>query len=249
MKKWYESAFERSYLERYPHRNQQEADEDVRKIVALIHPPRHLPLLDLGCGPGRHLLALHRAGFQWLTGIDLSQDLLNVARQRMTDAGAGTTELLRSDMRDIPHREHFATVLSLFTSFGYFDSDEENARVLAAAHAALLPAGVLLIDTLNRAWVVSKLVPSEERVEGDSLVHISRAITPDGRRVEKETHVLRAATEAVYTESVRMYSASELQATLQQLGFARIDVYGSLDGTAHAENSPRLIVVARKGSP
>ena len=62
MTAWYEHAFGREYLALYPHRDDTEAERDVRSIIDLIVPNKDEPLLDLGCGAGRHLVALHRAG-------------------------------------------------------------------------------------------------------------------------------------------------------------------------------------------
>ena len=248
MKKWYESAFEKSYLERYAHRDQEEAALDVERILSLIEIQRTLPVLDLGCGAGRHLLALHAAGFTDLTGIDLSQDLLDVARQKLDAVDATGVTLVRSDMREIPATERFAAVLSMFTSFGYFDRDEENHRVFTAIHRALRPGGVLLMDTLNPPHIVSGLVPEEERTEGSQRVLIRRSITPDGKRVEKETLVKSPMADFVYRESVRMYTAEEMTALLTESGFGDIHTFGSLKGEAYRSESPRLVLTAQKES-
>ena len=246
MKKWYESAFEKNYLERYAHRDQEEAVLDVQRILSLIEIPRTLPLLDLGCGAGRHLLALHAEGFTDLTGIDLSQDLLDVARKKLDDADASGVTLIRSDMREIPANDRFATVLSMFTSFGYFDQDEENRRVFAAVHRALRPNGLLLMDTLNPPQIVAGLVSEEERTEGSQRLLIRRSITPDGKRVEKETLVKSPMADFVYRESVRMYSAEEMHERLTESGFRDIRTFGSLGGEVYCAESPRLVLVARK---
>ena len=80
-------------------------------------------------------------GFTQLVGLDLSEELLQVGAcdlaQACTDAGQSLegVRLVRSDMRSIPYEDHFATVLSLFTSFGYFEEDRENQAVLWAVHS------------------------------------------------------------------------------------------------------------------
>ena len=112
---WYEESFGEDYLALYPHRNVAEARADIASIVALIDPPAGEPLLDLCCGAGRHLQALHEAGFTDLTGVDLSQHLLDVARRRLDAAGGSAIRLDRADMRELPYRDRFETILSLFT--------------------------------------------------------------------------------------------------------------------------------------
>jgi ubiquinone/menaquinone biosynthesis C-methylase UbiE len=246
---WYETAFGTDYLELYSHRDDEEALADVRALIRLIRPRSDAPLLDLGCGAGRHLVALHRAGYRQLTGLDLSQELLDVASERLRRAGAEQVQLIRSDMRTIPFDRHFATILSMFTSFGYFAMPSEDARVLTAAFTALRPAGVLLIDTLNRDWTTAHLVPRDEGTVNKTRFFVTRAIAADGTRVEKEVRVLDpAGAQRTYRESVRMYTAEELTEMLRRVGFSDLDVYGSLTGDPHRRTSRRLIVVARRGS-
>jgi len=245
---WYETAFDEDYLARYPHRDDEEATRDVTAIVDLLDPPRDGPLLDLACGAGRHLLALSRAGFRRLAGLDLSGELLEVARRRLDAAGFSDVKLVRADMRSIPYADRFAAALSIFTSFGYFEADDENAVVLRAVHRALRPDGRFLIDTLSRSVTLAELAGEEERECDGRTLRIRRRVSADGLRVEKETRVVAdSGEEEVYRESVRMYTADELSTMFEQAGFLDVSAFGSLRGEPHREASPRLVVVGRKG--
>jgi SAM-dependent methyltransferase len=244
---WYEEAFGRDYLALYPHRDLAEARADVAAIVGLIAPPKDGPLLDLCCGAGRHLEALHEEGFTDLTGIDLSEPLLDVARRRLDARGATEVRLLRSDMRRIPYRGQFETILSLFTSFGYFSETGEDAAVLRAACDALRPGGTFLMDTLNRPWTVEHLSPRSERSIDGADVRITRRISPDGLRVEKEIRVEPNGEPAKrYRESVRMYTAGELRALLEAAGFTDLRFHGALDGRPCDADSPRMVAVGHR---
>ena len=245
---WYVQSFGRDYLDLYPHRDEAEAQADVEAIVALIDPPKDEPLLDLACGAGRHLLALHNAGFRRIVGLDLSDALLQVAAQRLAEAAADGIELVNADMGHIPYAEYFATVLSLFTSFGYFERDKENAAVFAAVSASMEAGGQFLLDTLNRDWVIGHLVSEEEKAIAGRTLQIKRRLTPDERRVEKTTRVLTPGDpEKTYRESVRLYAPFELEEMLKAQGFTNIRRFGSLRGEPHESQSPRLILVAEKG--
>ena len=249
MTDWYEEAFGRDYLALYPHRDIAEARGDVAAIIDLIAPPKDAPLLDLCCGAGRHLLAFYDAGFTDLTGIDLSQHLLDVARRRLETEGATAVRLLRSDMRRIPFREHFEAIVSLFTSFGYFEESRSDTAVLRAASRALRPGGTFLMDTLNRTWTIEHLSPHDETLIEDAEVLVRRAISPDGLRVEKEIRVeAKGKDPKVYRESVRMYTAEELRNLLEEAGFEDVRFRGALDGRPHDADSPRMIAVGRRPS-
>ena len=245
---WYVHSFGREYLELYPHRDDAEARADVQAIIELIDPPKDEPLLDLGCGAGRHLAALHRAGFRHIVGLDLSSELLEIAAERLAEAGEGGIELVNADMAHIPYEEYFGTVLSLFTSFGYFERDEDNAAVFAAVRKAAVPGARFLIDYMNRDWVIANLVGREEKDVAGRRVRIERRLAAGRRRVEKTTRVLGPEGEQkTYHESVRLYSPLEVGKMLEAEGFVNVRRYGSLRGAPHHSESPRLILVGEKG--
>ena len=244
MSAWYEASFGEDYLALYPHRDFEEARADVAAILALIDPPRLDPLLDLCCGAGRHLRALREAGFSSLTGMDLSQTLLDVAQRHI--ASQTGIRLLRADMRRIPFDQAFATILSLFTSFGYFD-DDDNQLVLDSVYRALRPGGVFLLDTMHRASTIANLSPhSEQSIDGDRVI-ITRSITPDRLRIEKTIRIQPDdKPPRRYNESVRMYEAAELRAMLERVGFRHLRFHGALDGRLYDSHSPRMIAIASK---
>jgi len=244
---WYEDTFSRDYLSLYPHRNDEEATRDVAGLLRLVDPLRNEPLLDLCCGAGRHLVALRRVGFTCLTGLDLSADLLAEARLRFDAESMSDVQLLKADMREIPGNVLYSTIISLFTSFGYFEVSFEDERVLRSAYQALSGSGTFLLDTLNRGHVLANLVPTEEKELDGKRINIHRRITPAGLRVEKETRISQPGSpETIYRESVRMYEKAEVKDMLERIGFINIRLYGSLDGQAFSNRSPRMVFVASK---
>jgi ubiquinone/menaquinone biosynthesis C-methylase UbiE len=244
---WYEDTFGRDYLSLYPHRNDEEARRDVSHILQLIDPPRNESLLDLCCGAGRHLAALRHAGFMNLTGLDLSADLLAEARSRLDAESMNDIQLLQADMREIPGNELYRTIVSLFTSFGYFEDGNEDELVLQSAYQALSRNGTFLLDTLNRGHVLANLIPSEERELEGRRISIHRNITADSLRVEKETRITQPGSpETTYRESVRMYKKAEIEDMLTRIGFIDIHFYGSLEGQVFSNTSSRMVFVAAK---
>ena len=99
-------------------------------------------MLDLACGPGRHAVALARRGFR-VTGVDRTRSYLDAARRRAAEQHL-ELEFIQEDMRQFERPGYFDVVLSLFSSFGYFDEPQEDRRVLAhlyvSARSTLSPA-------------------------------------------------------------------------------------------------------------
>ncbi len=139
---WWTRAFERAYLTVYGHRDEEEARRfapHVARLLGLRHSSR---ILDLACGEGRYSRVLASLGFR-MTGVDLSATLLEEA-MRASPQLPGAPTYLRCDMRDLPFESQFEGVVSIFTSFGYFDDPADDLRVLRGVHRALVPGGRLL---------------------------------------------------------------------------------------------------------
>jgi SAM-dependent methyltransferase len=237
---WYEAAFEDGYLDVYPHRDLGAARAEVAGLVERGIAGR---VLDLGCGHGRHLVALRERGLDAF-GVDRSRVLL--ARADRALAG----RLARGDFRALPFRAGaFRSVLVLFSSFGYFD-DAENARVLAEIARVLAPGGLLVLDLMNPARVRATLVSESRTERGGCEILERRRLAREGARVVKEVS-LRApdGTERRWHEDVRLYEPGELAGLLASTGLALLRTEGDFDGAAFEPDSARQIVWARKPPP
>ena len=106
---------------------ERDREEEGEGIVGLLSLPPGASVVDLGCGRGRHAIPLSRRGYR-VTGVDLSEKMLGLARERAQREGASVV-WVREDMRKFVRRGAFDACLSLFTSFGFFN-DEENELVI-----------------------------------------------------------------------------------------------------------------------
>ena len=206
--------------------------------------PEPSPILDLGCGAGRHAIALAQAGYT-VTGLDLAPQLLSVARE--TSRSESTPiHLVRGDMKHLPFRNAFAGIVQLFTAFGYFDDDVQNERVISEVARALKPGGIYLLDFLNAPQVVANLVPESTSVlDGMNIVQ-RRAI--QGGRVNKAISIAgNDGREEVFSESVRLYDRSDLHSMFERQGLSVMQVFGDYHGNAWTAKSPRCILLGRLG--
>ncbi len=181
-----------------------------------------------------------------MTGYDLSEYLLELAKERAKEVGV-EAEFVRGDMRELPWRNEFDAVINLWTAFGYLECDEEDEKVLRAVHRCLRPGGRLMLDMWNRDRMARIFQPKDWREhEGHILLeerkwdwltgrmHNRRVILgPDGSRRETG-YVLRAYTHPEFVGMVR------------RAGLEWERSYGDFEGAEYGETSPRMIVVARK---
>src|SRR2546426_49649 len=159
MREWFEN--EAFWRETYPYMFDGQrfaaADEQARKIMKLTG-VRRGAVLDLCCGPGRHSIAFAKRGLR-ATGVDRTRFLLMKARQRARSSRV-RVEFVRSDMRDFVRPDTYTLALSMFTSFGYFDKQADERRVLLNIFTSLKAAGVCLIDVMGKERIAKVLQPT-----------------------------------------------------------------------------------------
>ena len=233
MPEWFEEWFGEEYLQLYPHRDEAEADRAVALLADAVGLRPGWRVLDVGCGAGRHARAFRAAGARCI-GLDLSLTLLRVARG-VTDA-----PLVRADMRRLPIRPgSMDLTVSLFTSFGYFERDEEHAGALREMAATLRPGGWLVIDFLNAAEVRQRLVPRERVAVRGGQLDVTRSVSADGRYVCKGIVTPGGRR---FVERVRLFEPPQIIAMMDEAGISVRHRFGDYDATPLHPGSPRTIL-------
>jgi SAM-dependent methyltransferase len=226
----------------YPHRDVAEAARVASRLAPLVRTGR--PVVDVACGNGRYMCALAAAGVD-VYGVDLSEYLLGEAVEKWGLGG----RVVCGDMRALPFAAGvFGAAINMFTSFGYFDVDAENARVLREVERVLATDAVFVLDFINAGKVRGGVEAGSRRVVGDAEVEEWRELSRDGRVLTKRVHVKWPGREPVeYMERVRLYEHEELKTMLGAAGFDVRTQHGDYDlGGFDAATSPRVILICRK---
>jgi SAM-dependent methyltransferase len=219
-------------------------DEQVAKALALTKPPGK-SVLDLCCGPGRCSIALAKKGFR-VTGVDKTTYLLNKARAK-AKAARVNIEWVREDMRDFVRPASFALVLSMFTSFGYFDDRQDDMTVLQNMFTSLQPGGACLIEVLGKERLAKILQPTISTVlPGGTLMVERHEIFDDWTRVRNEWLLIRGGRAKSFNFHHTIYSGQELRDRMERVGFVAVKLHGNLDGDAYGPNAERLVTIGHK---
>ena len=217
----------------------------MEEIIDLLAVQPGSAVEDLGCGRGRHAIPFARRGFA-VTGVDLSEKMLGIARTRARKEGVAV-EWVRADMRVFQRPGAFDLCLSLFTSFGFFN-DEENQKVLDNVGISLKEGGTLLLDLRNAEKGLSRLEDGDQMIEVPSgKLRMSIRFNHRTNRATAE-HVLfrQDGIRISSTFDVRVYSIEELEAMLGNAGMRVKNVFGSLSGEACTDESVRMVIVSMK---
>jgi SAM-dependent methyltransferase len=217
----------------------------VEKIMELVE-VKGKRVLDLCCGPGRHAIPFAKRGFE-VTAVDASEFLLAKAKASAVEELA-EVEWVREDMRDFVRPGAYDLAISFFTSFGYFDDQDQDLKVLGNIHESLKPGGYLLLDTMSKELLAMNFqdTTSQRLPDGGTLIQ-RHEVFDSWCRARNEWTVISEGRVETFLFDLTLYSARELRERLGSAGFSSIVIYGDLDGRDYDIEAKRLIAVAEKG--
>lgn len=244
---WFAQAFGEHYLQVYSHRSQKEAEQHLAilfNLARLSELSSAAKVLDLGCGAGRYLSELIKENL-WAVGLDYSSHLLKEAQK---DYPSLKLKLLRGNMLALPFVcNSFERVLSLFTSFGYFESDDENEWVLAEMARVLKSGGLLYLDYLNPQSV--RLSDWEDELRPHIVLRARRFIDKAQNRIVKDIQLFDRDKKNLlqeYSEKVKLYDTSWFEQVGARHSLRLIQLFGNYEGQSLHSQSPRAIYLFEK---
>ena len=240
-KEWFEEWFDTSYYHTlYKHRNDEEAAQFIERIVAELPLKTGAHVLDLACGKGRHSITLNKLGFNVL-GVDLAANSIDKAQVFKNK----TLQFAVHDMRELIANQKFAAIFNLFTSFGYFDSINDNSKVIQAIHEMLEDEGLLIIDFMNATRVINQLVLQEIQTIDGLTFEITRNY--DGTHIFKRIQFNDQGKAFDFTERVQALKIGDFTQLLVNNGFEIMRTFGDFQLNDYQENdSDRLLIIAKK---
>lgn len=238
---WFKTWFaSEDYLKVYNHRDSKDAQNLAALIINSTAPAQGDFILDAACGAGRHGIHFASAGFR-VIGFDLSKSLLLKANEEAMNLGV-KLELIQADIRNICFRENFFLILNLFTSFGYFETDEENFLFVKHSTGFLKGGGFYVLDYFNKHYLEMNLVPESRKIVDNIKVVEKRKI--ENGRVIKKIELTKGSESKIFYESVRLYDWKFVVDKFSEYGFKIFKMFGGYNGADFNENtSPRLLVI------
>lgn len=241
---WYASWFDSPYYPLlYRHRDEAEAAHFIAALCQYLQPEPGSTALDLACGRGRHALVMAREGLR-VTGLDLSESSISEAQLLANAHPALALGFARHDMRDVYQENAFDLIFNLFTSFGYFEDENDDQKVLKAIWAGLKPGGRFVFDFLHAPYVQETFVPSEEKELDGVHFSIARHITESW--IVKQISIVDGNHQYRFFEQVRHYQPDELSQMLKKAGFDILRQFGNYQLELPTDDSPRCIFICQK---
>jgi len=244
MYNWYQRWFNSPYYNIvYNHRNINDAKILIDLLIANSQLTLGSKVLDAACGNGRHSLLLFTNGFN-VFGFDLSKQLINKAKLLLKKNNY-SPNLIIADMRNVTFTQCFDAVFNLFTSFGYFQNDEDNFSFIKNSFQFIKPGGWFFFDYFNSNYLKNNLIPFSSKSNKNVKIIEERGIKE--KRLIKKIKIETKNKTLNFTESVAFYSPDEILGKFHEIGFRLFKLFGDYKGQGFdLKNSERLIAIFRK---
>lgn len=222
------------------------------------------PVLELGCGTGRILLPIARAGLE-VTGLDLSAQMLAQFHRKLALEPADVrcrVELIQGDMTSFDLRQQFRLITIPFRPFQHLLKVEDQMACLRAVGSHLAPGGKLILDFFQvdprrihdpAFFEESKRSAEFQMADGrrvsisDRTVALHRAEqTNDVELIYNVTHPDGRTERLVHAFPIRYFFRYEVEHLLARCGLRVVELYGDFDRSPLTDSSPDMIFVAEK---
>ncbi len=234
---WFASWFDTPYYHiLYKDRDYEEAQQFMDNLTNYLNLPENAKILDLACGKGRHSIYLSQLGYD-VTGADLSENSI-------AEASSFANEKLHFTVHDMrePFNEKFDAIFNLFTSFGYFDNEEDNLKALKAMHNSLSEYGFAVIDFMNVDYVIKNLIPNEVKTVDGIDFKIKRYVKDS--YIYKEIDFEAEGEHYHFTERVKAFTLQDFEKLMDEAGIYLLDIFGDYKLHRFYKNeSERLIMI------
>ena len=234
---WFSTWFDTPYYHiLYKNRNDEEAQTFMDNITHYLNMPENGTILDLACGKGRHSIYLNKLGYQ-VTGVDLSENSIAIAQESSNE----TLQFKTHDMRE-PMGETYDAVFNLFTSFGYFDTHEDNIKTLKAIKESINEYGFGVIDFFNADFIIENLVAEETKEIDGITFHIKRSV--ENKKIIKEIRFEDKGESFFFTEKVSAFTLADFEAMMEEAGIYLLEIFGDYKlRKFYKSQSERLILL------
>ena len=206
-------------------------------------------ILDLGCGFGRHSLALAQRGFD-VTGVDITQVYISDAISSTSKLNLNTN-FICSDIIDVKFENEFDVVLNIADgAIGYLENDDENLKIFDVISASLKPDGKSFIDICNAAYATTHF-PKKTWEAGKKALSLAEFDWDnDNKRMLYGSYEYKYGEPATFPRyeavSMRLYAKEEIKDILTQRNMKIISTYSDFQGQPDSNDTMQLMIYSLK---
>ncbi|QOW09658.1 class I SAM-dependent methyltransferase [Kaistella flava (ex Peng et al. 2021)] len=244
---WFETWFDTPYYHiLYKDRDFAEAENFITLLINYLNIQKDSKIIDLACGKGRHSVFLNKLGYQVL-GLDLSHQSIDHNKQFENSDLKFEVHDMRNEIFPEISAEKVDAVLNLFTSFGYFEDENDDRKVFQSISNVMKDNGYFVLDFLNAKWVENTLIEEDKTSKEGIDFTIKKKI--EDQHVIKDITFNDDGKDYHFFEKVKLHTLDEINSYAEEFGFERVQIFGDYHlNEFDLETSPRCINVFKKKS-
>jgi SAM-dependent methyltransferase len=238
---WFEEWFDSPYYHiLYKNRDNKEAENFITNLINYLKPSHNSIFLDVACGKGRHSIYINKLGYI-VDGFDLSKNSIQIAKKLENES----LHFFTNDIRQPLRLNKYDYAFNLFTSFGYFDKNEDNQLSMSSIADSLKKNGVLVLDFMNSKKTINNLNTLEKK-QIDTITFDIKKSFIDGYIV-KDIHFHDKGKENHFQERVKAISLENFKSYFVSANLKIEAIFGDYNLNPFSEDdSDRLILVVKK---
>lgn len=203
-----------------------------------------MSFLDCPIGIGRIAIPLAKKGIK-VTGIDTTSSYISEIESKAKKNNL-PIKLFHLDMRRIRFENKFDATGNLGTSFGYFEKESDDVKVLKKLYKATKPGGKLVLHLINRDWIMKNYLSQDWQKVKNIKVLEERKFDYSKSVILSTWTFIKNGEQRFFDISIRLYSYHELRQMLEKVGFSNVTGYGNVKGDPIDRNTRDMFIFAQK---
>ena len=207
-------------------------------------------ILDLGCGTGKMTIELARRGYD-MTGVDVSSEMLDIARDTAEQADVKNILWLKQDMRDFELYGTVGTVVSCLDCMNHLINPSDFRKCLSLVHNYLVPDGLFIFDINGKGKFLNVYADNSYVMEIENSMCVWQNYYNEKNGICDFYITLFSENEDGtydrYDEIQRekMYTLRSIRKMLSEAGLEFIGAYSDFDFSEATDDSERIYIVAK----
>ncbi len=238
---WFSAWFNSPYYHiLYQNRDTEEAQFFLKNIIRHLGIALNHKILDVACGRGLHSIFLNQLGYT-VEGIDLSSQNIEAAKKHENE----NLHFEIHDMRRPYKKDFFNYALNIFTSFGYFENDNDHQLAITSIAGSLKRGGIFILDFLNPYRVINNLIKEDSKVIEGIQFNINRVF--DGENIIKEINFEDEGKHYQFKEKVKAIRRLSFLTYFRNANLMHLQTFGDYQLNDYKpEISERMIFIVKK---
>ena len=218
--------------------------QEVEFVVTHLGLSSGARILDIGCGFGRHSIALAEYGYA-VTGIDPSATMISAAQDKVSDAQLAVDfQQVRGE--DFETDRLYDGAICLFTSLGQISETGDNSRLVEQVYQALRIDSTFIVEIPQCEATIQNLKPADRFGDEQTYTAITRQYDDQTQIVTETFSLVSPAGTHQFLLQYRLFSLEAITTLLTQAGFQVVETYSDYLRTPLTPDSLTQIIIAKK---